>query len=72
MENKLPTIGFLGSGAITTAMVTGLCERAAGAPYPLVVSDTKAEACEKLRAKFPGRSRRRPRCRSVWISRTGS
>ena len=52
MENKLPTIGFLGSGAITTAMVTGLCERAAGAPYPLVVSDTKAEACEKLRAKF--------------------
>ena len=55
MENKLPTIGFLGSGAITTAMVTGLCERAAGAPYPLVVSDTKAEACEKLRAKFPGR-----------------
>ena len=55
MENKLPTIGFLGSGAITTALVTGLCERAADAPYPLVVSDAKAEACEKLRARFPGR-----------------
>lgn len=55
MTNKLPTIGFLGSGAITTAMVTGFCERASDTPYPLIVSDMKDEACEMLAQKFPGR-----------------
>nr|WP_308505767.1 NAD(P)-binding domain-containing protein [uncultured Agathobaculum sp.] len=55
MSNKLPTIGFLGSGAITTAMVTGFCERAGDTPYPLIVSDMKEEACETLAQKFPGR-----------------
>lgn len=55
MSNKLPTIGFLGAGAIVTAMVTGLCERAADTPYPIIVSDMKPEACEKLHSRFPDR-----------------
>lgn len=55
MGNKLPTLGFLGSGAITTAMITGFCTRAGETPYPIVVSDMRAEACQKLEAEFPGR-----------------
>ena len=54
-KNTLPTIGFLGCGAIVNAMVTGFCERAADAPYPLVVSDMKTENCAKLQAKYPDR-----------------
>ena len=55
MSGKLPTLGFLGSGAITTAMVTGFCSRAADLPYPIIVSDMRQEACEKLEREFPGR-----------------
>lgn len=55
MTNKLPTLGFLGSGAITTAMVTGFCERAADTPYPIVVADIKPEAAQALETRFPGR-----------------
>lgn len=55
MSNKLPTIGFLGSGAITAAMVTGFCTRASDTPYPLVVSDMNSEACDSLAHKFPAR-----------------
>ena len=55
MVKKLPTLGFLGCGAITTAMVTGFCERAGDTPYPIVVSDMRAEACAKLQEKFPDR-----------------
>ena len=54
-EHKLPTIGFLGAGAIVTAMVTGFCDRASDTPYPLIVSDMKEEACKKLEDRFPGR-----------------
>lgn len=52
---QLPTIGFLGAGAIVNAMVTEFCQRAGDVPYPLVVSDMRLEACEALRRKFPGR-----------------
>lgn len=52
---QLPTIGFLGAGAIVNATVTGFCQRAGDVPYPLVVSDMRLEACEALRRKFPGR-----------------
>lgn len=52
---KLPTLGFLGSGAITTAMVNGFCSRANDRPYPIIVSDIKEEACGKLADKFPNR-----------------
>ena len=55
MNDKLPTIGFLGSGAITTAMVTGFCLRASVTPYPIIVSDMRQEACEKLEQQFPDR-----------------
>ena len=55
MVNQLPTIGFLGAGAIVTAMVTGFCERGQDTPYPLIVSDMRAEACEKLHNLFPDR-----------------
>lgn len=55
MSNQLPTIGFLGAGAIVNAMVTGFCTRGADAPYPIIVSDAKPEAREGLQAKFPDR-----------------
>ena len=29
MEHKLPTLGFIGTGTLTTALVTGFCSRAA-------------------------------------------
>ena len=53
--SDLPTIGFLGAGAIVTAMVTGFCERAQDAPYPLIVSDMNPEACKKLVDRYPER-----------------
>lgn len=55
MQNNLPTLGFLGCGAITTAMVTGFCQRAGDTPYPIVVSDMRTETCEKLRERYPDR-----------------
>ncbi|WP_293008830.1 MULTISPECIES: NAD(P)-binding domain-containing protein [unclassified Oscillibacter] len=55
MPDKLPTLGFLGAGAIVNAMVSGFCERAADTPYPIIVSDMRQEACEQLRAKYPDR-----------------
>lgn len=53
--NKLPTLGFLGCGAITTAMVTGFCERAGNIPYPIVVFDMKEESSQRLQQLFPDR-----------------
>ena len=55
MTDKLPTLGFLGAGAISTAVITGFCERAAHLPYPIIVSDMKKDACAKLQERFPGR-----------------
>ncbi len=55
MSNTLPTIGFLGCGAIVNAMVTGFCERAQDALYPIVVSDMNAEPCKAMAAKYPDR-----------------
>lgn len=56
MPNQLlPTIGFLGADAIVDAMVSGFCTRGADTPYPIVVSDAKPEARERLQAKFPRR-----------------
>lgn len=52
---QLPTIGFLGAGAIVNAMVAGFCQRAKDVPYPLIVSDMRPEACEALRQRFPHR-----------------
>lgn len=54
-QEKLPVIGFLGCGAITTAIATGLCKRAADVPYPIVVSDMNEEPCRRLQDMFPER-----------------
>lgn len=54
-DQLLPTIGFLGAGAIVEAMVTGFCTRGADTPYPIVVSDAKPEARKHLQDKFPSR-----------------
>ena len=43
-SNQLPVLGFLGAGAIVSAMVRGFCERAQEPPYHLVVSDMRPEA----------------------------
>ena len=51
----LPTLGFLGTGAITTAMVTGFCERAADTPYPIVVSPQYEANAAKLKEAYPDR-----------------
>ena len=40
-SNQLPVLGFLGAGAIVSAMVRGFCERAQDTPYHLVVSDMR-------------------------------
>lgn len=71
-ESKLPVIGFLGAGAIVNAMVDGFCTRGSDCPYPVVVSDMRQEACEKLHNKYPDRvtaARSLQECvdRSDWI-----
>ena len=53
--NQLPTLGFVGTGAITTAMVTGFCSRAADVPYPIVVSPHYEKNAAKLKADYPDR-----------------
>ena len=50
-----PTVGFIGAGAITQAVVTGFCERAADTPFPIVLSPRSRETAEKLRAAYPAR-----------------
>lgn len=55
MEHKLPTLGFIGTGTLTTALVTGFCARAADTPYPIVLSPRSRENAEKLKAAYPDR-----------------
>lgn len=54
-EKKLPTIGFLGTGAIVRAMVDGFCQRATDMPYPIVVSGRRAEAAKNIAEQYPSR-----------------
>lgn len=49
---KLSAIGFIGTGEITTALVTGLCERSAE-PYSIVLSPRGKENAAKLKAAYP-------------------
>lgn len=53
--NSLPTIGFVGTGAITTAVVTGFCERAKEFPFPIVISPRNKENAEKLKRAYSDR-----------------
>lgn len=55
MENKLPTLGFIGTGTLTTALVTGFCARAAGTPYPIVLSPRSRDNAVRLKAAYPDR-----------------
>lgn len=68
--SDLPVIGFLGAGAIVNAMVTGFCERAAGTPYPIIVSDMRPEACKALHDRYPDRVKAASICR-LWSFFTG-
>ncbi|NLC84903.1 MAG: NAD(P)-binding domain-containing protein [Ruminococcaceae bacterium] len=52
---NLPTIGFIGTGTLTTALVTGFCSRAAEKPYPIVLSPRNREKAAALQAEFPDR-----------------
>lgn len=54
-ENVCPSIGFIGTGAITQAVVTGFCERAAATPFPIVLSPRSRETAARLRAAYPTR-----------------
>ena len=55
MEKKLPVLGFIGTGTLTSALVTGFCERAADTPYPIVVSPRSRDRAAKLKAAYPDR-----------------
>lgn len=49
--NETPTIGFVGTGVIASALVRGLCR--AGAPYPIIVSPRNREHAAALAQEFP-------------------
>lgn len=53
--NELPTLGFIGTGEITSALVTGFCERAGAPAYPIIVSPRGAENAARLKASYPER-----------------
>lgn len=48
----MPRLGFVGTGKITAAVVTGLCE--AGAPPPITLSPRGAETARALAMSYPG------------------
>ena len=54
-QDRLPRLGFLGTGGITSALVRGLCTRAVQTPYPIVVSPRTAETAARLSHAFPDR-----------------
>ncbi|MCI8423010.1 MAG: NAD(P)-binding domain-containing protein [Lawsonibacter sp.] len=55
MEHKLPTLGFLGTGTLTSALVTGFCQRARETPYPILLSPRSQEKSARLKAAYPDR-----------------
>lgn len=55
MNNNLPVLGFIGTGTLTTALVTGFCARAGQTPYPIVLSPRNSEKAAKLKAAYPDR-----------------
>lgn len=55
MKNSLPTLGFIGTGTLTSALVTGFCERAGETPYPIVLSPRSREKADRLKAAYPDR-----------------
>lgn len=55
MEHKLPTLGFIGTGTLASALVTGFCARAPQTPYPIVLSPRSRENAARLKAAYPDR-----------------
>ena len=53
-KNEMPTVGFLGTGTITTALVTAFCKDTSR-PFPIVVSPLYEKNAAHLRAAFPDR-----------------
>lgn len=54
-DKKWPVLGFIGTGAITSALVTGLCTRAQKYPYPIIVSPRNQEKALALKKAYPTR-----------------
>lgn len=54
-HNAYPTVGFVGTGAITAAVVTGFCRRAADLPFPIVLSPRSQSTAAALQQEFPAR-----------------
>ena len=48
MEHKLPTLGFIGTGTLASALVTGFCARAPETPYPIVLSPRSRDNAARL------------------------
>ena len=55
MEHKLPTLGFIGTGTLTSALVTGFCARAPETPYPIVLSPRSRDNATRLKEAWPDR-----------------
>ena len=53
--SNLSTLGFIGTGALTSSLVTGFCERAAQDPHPIIVSPRNRENAARLKAAYPKR-----------------
>lgn len=53
---KLPVLGFIGTGTINAALVRAFC-RAEGPAFPIVVSPRNAEKAAALQREFPERVR---------------
>lgn len=54
-HNAYPSVGFVGTGAITAAVVTGFCRRAADLPFPIVLSPRSQSTAAALQQEFPAR-----------------
>lgn len=50
-----PVLGFIGTGAITQAVVTGFCSRAADLQFPIVLSPRNAQTAARLKTRYPDR-----------------
>lgn len=55
-ERDLPTLGFIGTGTINSALVRAFC-RSDGPAHPIVVSPRSAERAAALKQEFPSRVR---------------
>ena len=56
-RNEHAVVGFIGTGAITAAVVTGFCARAQGTAFPIVLSPRTRQTAARLQAAYPARVR---------------